>query len=150
MGDQGILRNDERYEPVSHRIPSVYHKELADCVSHWDICMKPVPGALSFCQACKDKGYHIYVLSNADNTFHDYFLRFAQESWFDGVIVSSDVHMIKPEPAIYRHLLQTFSLHPEECFFIDDRPENVKAAVSLGMQGFVFQNDFTPLRKLLF
>ena len=54
MGDQGILRNDERYEPVSHRIPSVYHKELADCVSHWDICMKPVPGALSFCQACKD------------------------------------------------------------------------------------------------
>lgn len=150
MGDQGILRNDERYEPVSHRIPSVYHKELADCVSHWDICMKPVPGALSFCQTCKDKGYHIYVLSNADNTFHDYFQRFAQESWFDGVIVSSDVHMIKPEPAIYRHLLQTFSLHPEECFFIDDRPENVKAAVSLGMQGFVFQNDFTPLRKLLF
>lgn len=149
QGDYGSISNKDRYEPVSKRVPEEFHKELLDCVEHWDICMKPVPGALDFCRYVKDNGYRIYVLSNADNTFHDYFPRFAPEEYFDGVMVSSNVHMIKPELRIYEHFLKTYRLKPEECLFIDDREENVAGAKKAGINGYVFNGDYEKIKDLL-
>ena len=133
---------------MSRRIPQEFHEQLQKCVDGWDICMRPVPGAMDFCRYVKDKGLGIYVLSNADASFHDYFPRFASEDFFDGVMVSSDVHMIKPERRIYEHFLSTFHLAPEECLFIDDRRENVDGARELGIQGVVFKGDFEEIRGL--
>lgn len=147
QGDYGYISNAQRYEPVSRRIPEEFHGQLKKCVDGWDICMKPVPGALDFCRYAKDKGLGIYVLSNADNSFHEYFPRFAEESFFDGVMVSSDVHMIKPEKRIYEHFLNTFQLASGECLFIDDRPENVEGAGAAGIHGYVFTGDFEELKK---
>lgn len=147
QGDYGYLTNSERYEPVSRRVPERLHKQLKQCVEEWDICMKPIPNAKKFCEYAKEKGYHIYVLSNADNTFYRYFPRFAETEYFDGVMVSSDVHMIKPEIRIYRHFLKTYSLAAEECLFIDDREENINGAMETGMKGFVFKGDFEIIKK---
>lgn len=149
QGDYGIITNAERFEPVSKRIPKEHHEELYKCVMGWDVCMKPVPGAKEFCEAVKEKGYRIYVLSNACSAFHDYFPRFAPEEYFDGVMVSSDVHMIKPECRIYEHFLKTYSLIPEECLFIDDREENIAGAEKAGIKGYVFKGEFNSLSRLL-
>lgn len=149
QGDYGILSNAERFEPVSKRIPQKFHGELRNCVDHWDICMKPVPGARDFCEYVKSNGYGIYVLSNADTSFHDYFPRFAGEDYFDGVMVSSDVHMIKPEKRIYEHFLNTYKLLSEECLFIDDRVENIEGAGKAGISGYVFRGDFAEIKHLL-
>lgn len=149
QGDYGIITNKERFDPVSKRVPKEYHEELYQCVMGWDICMKPIPGALEFCEYVREKGYRIYVLSNACSAFHDYFPRFAPETYFDGVMVSSDVHMIKPELRIYEHFLETYHLLPEECFFIDDRPENIEGARKAGIPGYVFTGDFLCLIDLL-
>lgn len=149
QGDYGYITNEERYEPVSRRIPQEFHEQLRKCVDGWDICMRPVPGAMDFCRYAKDKGLGIYVLSNADTNFHDYFPRFASEDFFDGVMVSCDVHMIKPERRIYEHFLSTFHLVPEECLFIDDRRENIDGARKLGIQGVVFKGDFEEIKRVL-
>ena len=58
----------------------------------------------------------------------------------DGILVSSNEHLAKPDPKIYARLCEKFDLVPEECFFIDDMPENVKAAKEYGMEAIVFQN----------
>lgn len=147
QGDYGIITNEERFVPVSKRVPEKYHEALYQCVMGWDICMEPIPGAREFCAYAKEKGCRIYVLSNADNTFHAYFPRFAPETWFDGVMVSSDVHMIKPDVKIYIRFLTTFHLKPEECLFIDDRPENIEGAKKAGIPGFVFTGDFRPVKQ---
>lgn len=149
QGDYGILTNKERYEPVSRRIPAKYHEELYQCVMGWDVCMEPIPGAREFCEYAREKGCGVYVLSNACSAFHDYFPRFKDEKWFDGVMVSSDVHMIKPDVKIYTHFLTTYRLKAEECLFIDDRPENVEGAEKAGIPGFVFTGDFRPVSDLL-
>lgn len=47
----------------------------------------------------------------------------------------------KPNPDIYQHLFDTFSLNPSDCFFMDDKPENIKAAQKLGMNGMVFTGE---------
>jgi len=57
-----------------------------------------------------------------------------------GKIISGAEKVIKPNHAIYKLLLERFSLIPEETVFIDDRPENIEAAQVLGIHGIVFNN----------
>ena len=58
----------------------------------------------------------------------------------DGGVFSCYVGIIKPDPAIYTGLFRKYDLIPEECVFIDDKPENVQAAKDLGMAGIVFSS----------
>ena len=53
----------------------------------------------------------------------------------------------KPDAGIYRYLLETYGLIPEESLFIDDRPENIEAARELGIKGVVFDGDFDGIEK---
>jgi putative hydrolase of the HAD superfamily len=95
------------------------------------------------------RGFRTYVLSNASDLFFTYFNNFGPLSDFDGAVVSCQEKLLKPEPEIYQRLLERYDLVPEECFFIDDRRENVDAARSLGMEGHVFRNDYPALTALL-
>ncbi len=145
MGDEGILKNAERYEPVSKRVPQRLHPQLKNIVEHWNDCMQPIAGATEFCDCMKEKGYQIYVLSNADDTFFDYFPRFKEISWFDGVTVSSTIRIVKPNLDIYEYFLEHYHLTADECLFIDDRLENVVAAECVGMHGFVFKGNYDDI-----
>ena len=112
--------------------------------------MEPVAGAREFCEEAKSRGKRLFVLSNADQNFYEYFPRFAPFDFFDGIVVSSDLHLIKPDRRIYRHLLDAYQLRPGECLFIDDRQENVDAARQEGMLAEVFTGDFDAIRARLY
>lgn len=148
-GDLGYLSDAERFDGVSRRVPYKLHKALEKCVLEWHMCMTPISGAKTFCDRMKENGYHLYVLSNASKSFYDYFPRFAPFDYFDGIVVSCDIHMIKPDPSIYRHLLKKYRLNPAECFFIDDRKENIIAAKETGIDGTVFEGDYARIEKHL-
>lgn len=149
MGDEGKITNGGRYELVKERVPERLHRTLKLVVENWDMCMEPVDGALEFYQFVKEKGYHTFVLSNACNSFYNYFPKHYDLKSFDGVVVSSDIKMIKPNPAIYDYILKTYDLKPEECLFIDDVEANVEAAEAVGIKGFVFKNNYEELMKIL-
>jgi len=149
MGDYGELKNAERFDGVSKRVPEYLHDKLREVVDNWDICMSPVDGAHEFCKLAKEKGYKVYVLSNACNKFHEYFPKNYDVNFFDGIVVSSDVHTIKPEPEIYKYLLNKYELVPEECLFIDDREENVNGAKAVGMKGVIFANNYDEIAKMI-
>ena len=57
---------------------------------------------------------------------------------FDGMMISSAVHMMKPDEEIYQHFLKTFNLNPKDCIFFDDQKENIVAAEKLGIQSIQF------------
>lgn len=147
MGDEGKITNGQRYELVKERVPERLHRTLKLVVENWEMCMEPVDGALEFYRLVKEKGYNTYVLSNACNRFHSYFYRFYDMNSFGGIVVSSDVKMIKPNPAIYEYILKTYNLNPEECLFIDDVEVNVEAAKEAGIKGFVFRNNYEELKE---
>lgn len=149
QGDRGDIKDKDRFEGVSKTVPERLHKELKLCVEQWDVCMLPLPGAREFCGYAREKGYRLYVLSNASDLFYDYFPRFAPLDSFDGIVVSSDIHMLKPDIRIYEYFLQKYNLLPEECFFIDDRKENIDGAKNAGMNGAVFHGDFEEVKELL-
>jgi 2-haloacid dehalogenase len=69
--------------------------------------------------------------------------RFTFLDEFDGIVVSGEVGVAKPDARIYRALLGRFRLAPAETLFIDDRRANVESAARLGIRGVVFVDPVT-------
>lgn len=148
--DRGTISIEDMYESVAKRIPEQYHEELKKCVYGWDICMKPLEESVKLCEDARKWGYQTYVLSNAAaDEFYRYFPKFSPLEAFDGVMVSSEVHLIKPDVRIYECLLEKYQLNPEECLFFDDREDNVEGARKAGMQAMLFTEDYERLRAFL-
>ncbi len=84
-------------------------------------------------------GVPLYALTNwSAETFPLARPQFPFLDWFDGIVVSGEVGMVKPDPAIYRHLVDTHRLTPGTTVFIDDSEANVRAATEAGMIGIQF------------
>jgi len=66
--------------------------------------------------------------------------RFECLSWFNGVLLSGEVRLLKPDRRIFEIFLDTFRIEPSRAIYIDDRSENVEAAIELGMCGIVFRD----------
>ena len=64
--------------------------------------------------------------------------RFPFLAGFDGIVVSGDERLLKPEPEIYRLLLDRYGLKAEDCIFIDDSRANVEGARAVGMHAIHF------------
>jgi 2-haloacid dehalogenase len=75
--------------------------------------------------------------------------RFAWLDWFDGIVVSGRVGMVKPDPEIYEHLLDTFGLNAADTFFTDDHEPNVIAARAAGIDAHLFTDAATLRRQLV-
>ncbi len=69
------------------------------------------------------------------NSWGNDYPRDGWDEMFDVVVISGEVGMRKPEPEIFRHVLDLIGLEAAECVFVDDLPHNVAAAVALGMVG---------------
>lgn len=59
---------------------------------------------------------------------------------FDQIIISAEVKLAKPDPAIYVEMLKRLAVEPYQAIFVDDLRENIETAISLGIQGILFQN----------
>lgn len=95
--------------------------------------------AKSWIQRMRQNGYRVYILSNYARWTYEKTqeaLSFLED--VDGALFSFQVQQIKPEPEIYQSLLKRFKLKPAECIFIDDRPENIDAALAQGICGVRF------------
>ena len=142
LGDRGDIKDKDRFDLVKGRVPEKYHEALRRCCNEWDICMDPLEGAREFCENVKKAGLRIYVLSNASDLFYAYFPKFLPLDFFDGVFVSSDYLMLKPDLEIYETFLTKYGLKAEECLFVDDRQENADGAAKAGMNTFCFKGDY--------
>jgi putative hydrolase of the HAD superfamily len=149
MGDRGDIKDKDRFDLVKVRVPEKYHEALKNCADRWDVCMTPLDGAREFCESVKESGFGIYVLSNASDLFYVYFPKFLPLDFFDGVFVSSDYLMLKPDVKIYKTFLEKYGLKGDECLFIDDREDNIEGAKKAGLNTFRFEGDYKKILNKL-
>jgi 2-haloacid dehalogenase len=91
--------------------------------------------------ALKQSGYALFGLSNwSAETFRRIRPRFSFFAWFDTIILSGEVQIIKPDPRIYAILLERVGRPAAECLFIDDSPANVAVAEQLGFKTIRFES----------
>ena len=85
-----------------------------------------------------EQGYDIYLLTNFSKDGYEYISnKFDFFKKANGAVVSSHLKIAKPDMRIYKYLLETYNLNPDECIFIDDSVANIKAAKELGIHGIV-------------
>ena len=94
-----------------------------------------------------------YRLVLASNTNDAHFQHFREEygdvlSHFDHLVLSHKVYARKPHAKFYAAAQEYAQADVDECLFIDDKPENVQAAIQHGWQGIVYR-DFDDLRAQL-
>jgi len=98
------------------------------------------PPALDVLREQKAAGRTLVLLSNTDVLRFGHIRRTYPEILiFDDYVLSYELGMVKPEPRIYLEAARRAGCRPEECVFIDDIPENVAAAMKLGMAGIVYR-----------
>ena len=148
--DRGTATEEEATTSICRRLPQRLHGYVHELVfSWWQRPLLPVDGMEELIRELKEMGYGIYLLSNASGRLHQYFSRIPASKYFDGMIVSADWKLLKPQHEIYETLFRQYQLRPEECFFVDDLLLNVEGARYVGMDGTIFRDDVPRLRREL-
>lgn len=153
MLDMGVISEHEALQRMQGRLRREGEREAARlCLEHWhEYCMWPVPGMEEMITYLKEKGYGLYLCSNASlRMLSCYKDVIPGIGLFDGVLFSAEVKCMKPQREMYGHLFERFGLKPEECFFIDDQPLNIQGARECGMDGYCFADgNVEKLRKMI-
>jgi 2-haloacid dehalogenase len=101
----------------------------------------PIQGTVDILGELRARGVRTYALSNwSAETFPLARPRFPFLEWFDGILISGEAKLAKPDARIFAHLLERFGLEPGSTVFIDDSTANVRAAEAAGLIAMRFEN----------
>jgi len=109
----------------------------------------PIAGAVEVLAELRQRNVPLYALSNwSAETFPPQRQRFEFLSWFDGIVISGLEGVIKPDPHIFRILLERYGVAAQSAVFIDDVARNAAAASALGIHGIHFRSPEQLRREL--
>ena len=148
MFDAGVIDEDQLYQEVSANVYASMRPLLKEVITSWYKYLPEFPIA-DLIGKLKDKGYDLYLLSNASIQFENYCDNISVLKDFKGIYVSGFHRLIKPGYFIYHDFLEEFKLEGKECLFIDDVYENVEGAGKAGMKGIVHDGDLDHLATTL-
>lgn len=148
--DEGSAEYGACIEKALSRLPEHLHAPAVAFFKNWYRYCTPMQESWELVRELKKQKISVYLLSNASAYFSEHAMEICSIlECFDGIIFSGPNQCAKPESKIYQLLFETFQLKPEECFFIDDNEENIKAAKALGMDGIVFTGDVKAVKKAI-
>jgi 2-haloacid dehalogenase len=138
-------------EILTEKFPE--HKNLIEAFyGNWEQMLKgEISETVEILHELKKK-FKIYGLTNwSAETFPVALKRFGFLQIFDGIVVSGDEKLIKPEKEIFELLLNRYNLKAENCVFIDDNIKNIEAAAAIGFHAihFTSANDLKQRLVLL-
>jgi len=100
-----------------------------------------IPGAVKILKELKEAGYPLAVLSNwSAETFPKVWDRFEFLGWFNPIVISGEVGLIKPGTEIFLYLLNEINKDAENCIFIDDSLPNIQMAEELGFEAIYYSS----------
>lgn len=100
-----------------------------------------IKGSVEILRELRDGPHELYGLTNwSAETFPVALELFDFLDWFDGIVVSGEIGLIKPNAEIFHHLTSTFDLDPPSTVFIDDSLANVETARTLGFRAVRFEH----------
>lgn len=101
----------------------------------------PIEESIALLAELKARGVRLLALTNwSQETFPVARQRYPFLQWFEGIVVSGEERLIKPDPRIYQRLLDRYTVDPARALYIDDSARNVGAAEALGMRGWWFRD----------
>lgn len=147
--DAGRTLNDAT-ELLVEKKPE-YTNEIRAYYQRWtEMLNGPIEGTLNILKQLRaQNGHRLLALTNwSQETFPTALEIFEFLHWFEGIVVSGDEKLIKPDPGIYQILFERYQIEPHESVFIDDSLPNVIASRELGMHALHFKGPEQLAREL--
>ena len=140
--DEGKLTGLEFWRKLLRDAGLELGNEAVEELNRWDVRMWSTvnPPMVAWQQRLKERGVKTAILSNMGDAVLESILR--EFDWiqnFDVLVWSYQLHVAKPDAAIYLHTLERLGTRPEETLFIDDKLVNIEAAQALGIKAFESQ-----------
>ena len=138
MWDKGFINSAELINELSH----TYNRE--DLTQLFSMFMSPTrpfsQECLGLIEELVESGYKVYLLSNFSKEMYELFIVSNPKVFesFSGMLFSFQVGIVKPDTAIYTHLLELYDIEAEESLFIDDSMKNIEAAEHMGITGILY------------
>ena len=124
----------EAIRTLQERHPD-YHDEIRMYYEQWTTMLGgPIEDNAALLEPLRSR-YRLFGLTNwSAETFPIAREMYSLFDWFEGIVISGEERLKKPDERIYRVLLERYGLKSAESLFIDDRLDNVQAAEGLGFQ----------------
>ena len=129
-----------------------YREKITAYYSRWEEMLGgPITATVNLLDKLrKQNKYRILALTNwSAETFPIAQSRYDFLNWFEGIVVSGEEHLKKPDPAIYQLLLERYQIVSSEALFIDDNLRNIEAARLLGIQSLHYQSSHLLRKQLI-
>lgn len=138
--DEGMLPEEAREKMT--RLHPEWEREIRDYLVHWrEQLGDEIPGMRAYLQSLKSGGYRLFGLTNWSTvTFREVRKEYGITDLLEGIVISSEVRLLKPGPEIFRLLLDRYGLRAGECVFTDDHMKNVEGARAVGIHGILFRD----------
>lgn len=103
-------------------------------------------GVLDLLDTLKSRGKHIYLLSNAQESFTiPELTEVGILDYFDGILISSQERVCKPSKVFFNRLLEKYHLDPKDCLMIgNDKDSDMRGAKGVGIDGLYIHQEISP------
>ena len=138
--DRGTLDPAEAVRRASERT-GLPEDTVVRFLDHVPAALTTFPDTIDLMRDLRRAGHTLFCLSNMGHASIEHIER-AHDFWdvFAGGVISCRIGAIKPEPAIYEHLIAAYGLDAPRAVFIDDAPHNVEGARRVGLQALLFED----------
>lgn len=138
--DRGVLSQPEAIARAATRT-GVPADEISAFMHRVPSALVAIPETVALLYRLKARGHRMFCLSNMQAASIEHLER-TYTFWdvFEGAVISCRIHLLKPEPAIYAHLLEQHELEGPDSVFIDDTVVNLEAAARFGIRGIQFES----------
>jgi 2-haloacid dehalogenase len=148
-------RDNDRGVPIAVTVDELcaLHPDDEPLIRTWgerysDFVHRVDDEVVAIVEALYERRVRLLALSNAPSEMTSVWRAYPFCDYFDGIVISSEEGVVKPEPAIFERLCDRFAVDPSRAVFVDDAARNVDAARALGFHTVLFE-DAAQLRAAL-
>lgn len=135
--ERGLISSEEFWMIYCERVQCTTVSQ-----NYWKTLFNPVvrKDTAQLVSRIRNAGFRVVAGTNTIDVHYQAHLEHGDYELFDAVYASNLIHCVKPRPSFFYHILENDSGAEsfDKMIFVDDSPDNVAAAVKLGMHGILF------------
>ena len=136
--DLGKMTIEEKYN--SCNFPSEYDKYKDYVINYYKHRVFNME-LMDIIDRLKQNNYNVYVLSDNNREICEYYKNYELFKNIDGWVFSCEYSTRKREGRLFDIFLKKYNLNPSECYFVDDRIDNIEKGKEYGITGYQFNGD---------
>ena len=148
--DSGDISDDEVISACRERLPERLWQVAERIYFDWIFNLPEIDGMRELVRYIKRQyGVRVLLLSNISTYFAEHADEIDVLREFEACVFSAVIGKVKPSADIFEYVCQKYGMLAEETVFVDDNPNNIKGAQSVGITGYLFDGNAGKLKAYL-